>query len=46
LTNHFATAFLLAELKGDANAAKALASDTVNFTGFQYETTGITTTVK
>ncbi len=29
LINHFATAFLLAELKGDAEAAKALAPENV-----------------
>ncbi len=39
LINHFATAFLLAELKGDAEAAKALAPENVAFTGIQYETT-------
>lgn len=39
LTNHFVTAFLLAELKGDAEAAKALAPENVTFPGIQYETT-------
>lgn len=39
LTNHFVTAFLLAELKGDADAAKALAPENVSFTGVKYETT-------
>lgn len=39
LTNHFATAFLLAELKGDAEAAKALAPESVTFPGIRYETT-------
>jgi predicted dienelactone hydrolase len=40
LTNHFTTAFLLAELYGDADAAAALASDAVQFPGITYETTG------
>lgn len=40
LVNHFATAFLLAELKGDAKAAKALAPENVAFPGIKYETTG------
>lgn len=39
LVNHFATAFLLTELKGDAEAAKALAPENVAFPGIQYETT-------
>lgn len=39
LTNHFATAFLLAELKGDSEAAKALAPENVTFPGIEYETT-------
>ena len=39
LTNYFATAFLKAELYGDAEAAKALAPENVNFTGIKYETT-------
>ncbi len=40
LHNHFTTAFLLAELKGDAEAAKALAPENVVFPGIKYETTG------
>ena len=40
LINHFVTAFLLAELKGDGEAAAALAPQNVNFPGIQYETTG------
>jgi len=40
LINHFVTAFLLAELKGDKEAAKALAPENVTFTGIKYETTG------
>jgi predicted dienelactone hydrolase len=40
LINHFATAFLLAELKGDSVAAAALAAENVNFSGVQYEATG------
>lgn len=40
LINHFATAFLLAELKGDAEAAAALAPENVSFPGIQYEATG------
>ena len=39
LINHFATAFLLAELKGDTEAAKALAPENVVFPGIEYETT-------
>lgn len=39
LTNHLATAFLLAELKGDAEAAAALAPENVAFPGIRYETT-------
>lgn len=39
LVNHFSTAFLLAELKGDDEAAKALAPENVAFPGIQYETT-------
>lgn len=39
LINHFSTAFLLAELKGDAEAAAALAPENVAFPGIQYETT-------
>ena len=40
LINHFTTAFLLAELYGDADAAAALAPDAVQFPGITYETTG------
>ena len=40
LVNHFTTAFLLTELKGDAEAAAALAAENVSFPGIQYETTG------
>jgi CubicO group peptidase (beta-lactamase class C family)/predicted dienelactone hydrolase len=40
LINHFATAFLLAELKGDADAAATLAPENVAFPGIQYESTG------
>jgi hypothetical protein len=40
LVNHFATAFLLAELKGDTAAVAALAPENVTFPGIQYETTG------
>ena len=39
LTNHFATAFLLSVLKGDAQAAAALAPEAVQFPGITYETT-------
>jgi hypothetical protein len=38
--NHFVIAFLLAELKGDTEATKALAPENVTFPGIQYETTG------
>ena len=34
----FVTAFMLAELKGDADAVAALAPDSVNFPGIEYET--------
>lgn len=37
---HFATAFLLATLKEDADAAAALAPEAVVFPGVQYEATG------
>jgi predicted dienelactone hydrolase len=37
---YFTTAFLLAELKGDADAAAALAPDAVSFPGITYEATG------
>jgi predicted dienelactone hydrolase len=40
LTNHFTTAFLLAELKGDAEAAATLAPEKVSFPGIQYQSTG------
>ncbi len=40
LINHFVTAFLLATLKGDSDAAAALAPDAVSFPGITYETTG------
>ena len=40
LIHHLSTAFLLAELKGDAEAAKALAPGNVTFPGIKYETTG------
>lgn len=39
LTNHFVTAFLKAELKDDAEAAKALAPENVSFPGVTYKTT-------
>lgn len=40
LINHFATAFLLAELYGDEDAATALAPEAVVFPGITYEATG------
>ena len=40
LINHFVAAFLLAELKGDPEAAKALAPENVTFPSIQYEETG------
>jgi len=40
LINHFATAFLLAELKGDSAAAAALAPDAVQFPGVSYDAQG------
>jgi predicted dienelactone hydrolase len=40
LINHFTTAFLLAALKGDTDAAAALAPDAVSFPGIEYQTTG------
>lgn len=40
LTNHFATAFLLAELKQDADAAAMLAPEVVNFLGVAYDAQG------
>jgi hypothetical protein len=41
LINHFATAFLLTELKGDKDAAKALSPESISFAGIKYETSGI-----
>jgi hypothetical protein len=40
LINHFVTAFLLATLKGDQDAAAALAPDSVSFPGVTYEAQG------
>ena len=40
LVNHFTTAFLLATLKGDAEAAAALALEAVQFPGITYQTVG------
>ncbi|NLF75475.1 MAG: hypothetical protein GX573_07235 [Chloroflexi bacterium] len=40
LVNHFTTAFLLATLKDDAEAAAALAPDAVAFPGITYEAQG------
>jgi predicted dienelactone hydrolase len=40
LIRHFMTAFLLAELKQDANAAAALAPDTIDFHGVAYTAQG------
>lgn len=40
LVNHFATAFLLAELKGDADATATLAPDAVTFIGITYDAQG------
>lgn len=40
LTNHVATAFLLAELKGDAEATAALEPENMAFTGVRYESIG------
>lgn len=40
LANHFITAFLLAELTQDANAAAALAPDSVHFPGVMYNAQG------
>jgi predicted dienelactone hydrolase len=40
LVNHFTTAFLLATLKGDTDAAAVLTPDAVSFPGITYETTG------
>lgn len=40
LVDYFVTAFFLSQLKGDTDAAAALAPDAVNFVGIHYETTG------
>ena len=40
LIDHFVTAFLLAELYGDTDAAAVLAPAAVQFPGIEYETTG------
>ena len=40
LINHFTTAFLLATLKGDTEAAAALAPDAVSFPGIEYQAQG------
>ena len=40
LTNHFVTAFLSTELKGDADAAAALEPEAVAFTGISYQAEG------
>jgi predicted dienelactone hydrolase len=40
LTRHFITAFLLATLKGDTDAAVALAPDAVSFPGIMYQAQG------
>ena len=40
LTNHFVTAFMSTELKGDADAATALAPDDVTFPGISYQAVG------
>lgn len=40
LMNHFIVAFLLDQLKGDAEAAAALAPDAVSFPGIAYEAQG------
>jgi predicted dienelactone hydrolase len=40
LVNHFTTAFLLAELNQDADAAAALMPDAVQFSGVTYESLG------
>jgi predicted dienelactone hydrolase len=41
--HHMMVAFLLAQLKGDAEARKALSPANVNFTDVQYKTTGFDT---
>ena len=43
LINHFATAFLLTELKADTEAAQSLAPDAVTFSGIEYESEGYAT---
>ena len=40
LINHFTTAFLLAELKGDSEAAVALSPNAVAFPGIEYQAEG------
>jgi hypothetical protein len=40
LVNHFVTAFLLAELKQDVNAATVLVPSAVDFSGVIYEAQG------
>lgn len=40
LINHYTVAFLLAELKGDADARAALAPDAASFPGVEYSTVG------
>jgi hypothetical protein len=40
LANHFITAFLLDQLKGDADAHAALAAEAVSFPGITYEAQG------
>jgi hypothetical protein len=40
LINHFTTAFLLAELKGDTDAAAALSPDLAAFPGVSYMAQG------
>jgi len=40
LINHFTTAFLLAELKGDSGAAAVLAPEAVDFEGIEYQAEG------
>ncbi|MFN8465637.1 MAG: serine hydrolase [Caldilineaceae bacterium] len=44
LINHFVTAFLLSELKGDTAAASVLAPENVSFSGVQYEAAGYNST--
>ncbi len=40
LVNHFVVAFLLNQLKGDLDAAAALAPEAVSFPGITYEAQG------